>query len=70
MWGAEYVGTWLWGFVFLVYGATQSPLLAIGLEFLMEASFPVGEATAAGLVMILGQLFSTAESISVDLMID
>ena len=55
-----------WGIAFVLYAVSQCPLMAVGLEFTLEVAFPVPEATSAGIIVVLGSILSTFESIWID----
>ncbi len=55
---------------YIAVGFLTAPLLPISLEFLVEISFPVGEATSGGAMIMLSEIFSGIFSFILALILD
>jgi len=63
-------GPYAFGAVAVAYSVLIAPVLPVSLEYAMELSFPLAEATVGGLWFVVNQLSSTLESFVIDTILD
>jgi len=57
---------YLFGTLFILYNIIQAPINPVALEYAVELSFPIAEATVGGLWFVMNQLFSTLGALAVN----